>query len=144
MEQPDEVKADEVPEDGVLVNGLYFDGARWNKEEHCIDDPNPGEMFSLLPIVHFIPIKDYEPDPAEYQAPVYKTSQRAGMLSTTGISTNYVVAVQMPSRVDPGTWTLRGAALLVRCGAVCVCVCVGLVGSLTLCVFCCVTTVQLG
>lgn len=53
-------------------------------------------------------------DPARYLCPVYKTSSRAGALSTTGQSTNYILSVCTP--IDPRDgadhWTLRGAAML--------------------------------
>ena len=53
-------------------------------------------------------------DPKEYQCPLYKTSVRAGILSTTGQSTNFVICVGLPIR--PGTdsdfWVLQGVALL--------------------------------
>jgi len=31
----------EKPEDGVFVYGMYFEGARWNKTIHMIDDSKP-------------------------------------------------------------------------------------------------------
>jgi dynein heavy chain len=110
----DELRPEEVPSDGVLISGLFVDGARWNAEARCIDDSRPGEIYAPMPIVHFMPTKDYKPSPREYSAPVYKTSVRAGVLSTTGMSTNFVVAVEMPTAplVDPAYWVLKGAALL--------------------------------
>ena len=45
VDNPEDIPADEVPEDGVLVNGLFLDGAKWNKEKSIIDDSNPGEMY---------------------------------------------------------------------------------------------------
>ncbi len=79
---PEQVAADDVPEDGVLVYGCFFDGARWDKEKREITDSRPGEVNSSMPVIHFMPTKDYKPNPLEYSAPMYKTSVRAGVLST--------------------------------------------------------------
>lgn len=54
-------------------------------------------------------------NPARYPCPVYKTSARAGALSTTGQSTNYILSISMPidANEHPAEhWTLRGAAVL--------------------------------
>jgi len=69
-------------------------------------------MYDKLPMIHFTPKEDNKPDPDDYPAPLYKTSVRAGVLSTTGLSTNFVVHVTTPSKESPGFWTQRAAALL--------------------------------
>jgi len=65
-----------------------------------------------MPVVHFKPQTDYVRDPEEYGCPVYKTGKRAGVLSTTGQSTNFVIHVDLPSKVPPGVWVRRAAAML--------------------------------
>lgn len=104
----------EGPEDGIYVSGLYVDNARWNREACYLDEAEPGIMYTPLPVIHFNPISNYEPPEEEYQCPLYKTSVRAGILSTTGQSTNFILCVSLPVR--PGTdsdfWVLQGIALL--------------------------------
>jgi len=69
-------------------------------------------MTETMPIIHFKPQEDYKPDPEDYQAPLYKTSERAGVLSTTGQSTNFIVNVSIPTKDPPSLWVQRAAALL--------------------------------
>jgi dynein heavy chain len=101
-----------APNDGVYVYGLFMDGARWDRDSRVIDDQYPGEMYSSMPVILFKPTAEYKQDPEEYQCPVYKTSVRAGVLSTTGQSTNFILPVDVPSVEAPSYWTLKGAALL--------------------------------
>jgi dynein heavy chain len=47
-----------------------------------------------------------------YECPLYKTVQRAGTLSTTGHSTNFVMSVDLDGGGRPaGHWVARGVAL---------------------------------
>lgn len=38
--------------EGVLVHGLYLEGAGWNKGEKRLEDSTPKELFFTFPIIH--------------------------------------------------------------------------------------------
>ncbi|RKP19768.1 dynein heavy chain, partial [Rozella allomycis CSF55] len=69
----------EPPTDGVYVNGLFLEGARWSKTKHCLAESYPKELYDALPTILFKPIKSTELKPKSvYECPVYKTSERKG------------------------------------------------------------------
>jgi len=109
-EGPDEIDAE--PDDGVYIYGLFMEAARWDRETAHITDSLPGKMIEKMPMIHFMPKEDFKIDPEDYASPLYKTSLRAGVLSTTGQSTNFVLYVSIPSKETPDIWVQRAAALL--------------------------------
>eukprot|EP00930_Biecheleria_cincta_P027502 TRINITY_DN19311_c0_g1_i1.p1 TRINITY_DN19311_c0_g1~~TRINITY_DN19311_c0_g1_i1.p1 ORF type:complete len:4103 (-),score=885.99 TRINITY_DN19311_c0_g1_i1:122-12430(-) len=102
----------EPPEEGIYIHGLFMDGAAWNYVDMVIDDQQFGTMFVKSPIINFIPWQDKKTNFDKYHIPVYKTSVRAGTLSTTGHSTNFVLKIEVETERLPAYWTLKGAALL--------------------------------
>ncbi|TRY65354.1 hypothetical protein DNTS_005929 [Danionella cerebrum] len=115
LEQGTQLEMDkELPtaEDGVLVHGMFMDACRWDDKHKVIEDALSREMNPALPVVHFEPQQNYVPDPSLYLAPLYKTSARAGTLSTTGHSTNFVVTVMLPTKRPSDYWISKASALL--------------------------------
>ena len=93
--------ADELvakPRDGCYVNGLFLEGARWDKRKKTLTDPRPKELFAPMPVIHLLPTVDREaPTKGIYRCPVYKILTRTGTLSTTGHSTNFVFWLEIPA-----------------------------------------------
>jgi len=103
------------PTEGVYVHGLYLEGARWDRDAHIVEEMTPGDLYCYMPVIWLEPIVFEEQNTDGcYTCPVYKTSRRAGTLSTTGHSTNFIVALHLPSRESEDHWIRRGVALLAQ------------------------------
>jgi dynein heavy chain len=112
-----------------------MEGARWCRESGAIEESLPGELFTSMPVIWLQPVatasllaggggaaakKTTGGEAAaaatapSYACPVYKTTARSGVLSTTGLSTNFVVSLDLPAgaAVEPSHWILRGVAMI--------------------------------
>jgi len=101
------------PKDGVYTYGLFLEGARWDKKAKSLVEALPKQLYSQAPLIWFKPVRKADLDVYDwYKCPVYKTSDRRGILSTTGHSTNFIMFVNVPSNTPEIHWVLRGCAML--------------------------------
>eukprot|EP00741_Cyanophora_paradoxa_P008927 tig00000142_g8641.t1 len=122
-----------APPDGCYVRGLFLEGARWDPAAGCLAEQRARELRAPFPVLQLLPFQTRTYGPAGtagrasfkdtgpgalkpglewYACPCYKTAGRAGTLSTTGHSTNYVLTVHLPSDRPEAFWVRRSAALL--------------------------------
>ncbi|KAL8275155.1 hypothetical protein Esti_000905 [Eimeria stiedai] len=106
----DENAAPSPPRDGAYVKRLYLEGASWNLEGMCLNEPVPMQLVQEMPIVHLKPVarKRLSSD-SLYVCPVYiypcrtGTSERPSLVTTQEIRSG---------TQDPSFWVKRGTALL--------------------------------
>lgn len=104
--------SESAPE-GIYVYGLFVDGARWDRVGGALAEQKPKILWDTLPVIWLRPILIAEFSPkGRYRSPVYKTSERKGILSTTGHSTNYVLPIYLTTKINPAHWVKRSVALL--------------------------------
>lgn len=70
-------------------------------------------MYNEMPYILIKPTKTAkEFSPNIYDCPVYKNSERRGVLSTTGHSSNFILSVELPTKIEQSHWVLRGTAMI--------------------------------
>ncbi|KAK7198632.1 dynein heavy chain [Novymonas esmeraldas] len=116
-EEEEQQQQQAAPVDGCYVYGLFLEGAGWSREAGTLAESRPKELFIPFPLLKLTPTlpANIVPQPI-YRCPCYKTTDRRGVLSTTGHSTNFILTVHL--RRDPqeseSHWVLRGTALFTQ------------------------------
>uniref|UniRef100_A0A8B9M6P2 Dynein axonemal heavy chain 1 n=1 Tax=Accipiter nisus TaxID=211598 RepID=A0A8B9M6P2_9AVES len=98
---------------GCYIHGLFLEGARWDPTAFQLAESHPKELYTEMAVIWLLPVPNRKPPATgNYLCPIYKTLTRAGTLSTTGHSTNYVIAVEIPTDKPQKHWIKRGTALI--------------------------------
>ena len=110
---------------GVLVTGLWLEGARWDSARCSLDEALPGALVSPAPWIHFrpavkeaterrpmddllVPVLDKEDEgEAVYECPLYETSGRDRTVCSMRIPINR-------AEHNAAHWIQRGVALLMQ------------------------------
>jgi dynein heavy chain len=105
------------PDEGIYVHGLSLEGCAWSRQEGCLVESQPKELYSQLPVLYVTGniMKAEEKSKKErfgavgaYECPVYKYNAR--------MDKNLIFSADLKCDVEkpPSHWTLRGAALLLN------------------------------
>lgn len=97
---------------GVLVYGVYCDAFRWDIDSMKMADERPKITCEQMPMMRMVQMNNWEPPVEDYKCPLYKTPTRAGTLSTTGHSTNFICPVNLVTDEHTDKWIRRGTALI--------------------------------
>merc|ERR1711988_1815414 len=97
--------------------GLFLEGAGWDDSTQTLAESQPKELFLEMPVLHLQPCESSKKVVKHcYRCPVYKTSARRDMLSTTGHSTNFVIMTELLIKEQDleSHWIKRGTAMLTQ------------------------------
>ena len=81
--------------DGVYVHGIFTACFRFDLESMKMASEKELVMNEQMPILHMKPQLDFSPPVEDYICPLYKTSARAGILSTTGRPTFFKLILKL-------------------------------------------------
>ncbi|KAH6558350.1 hypothetical protein KP509_1Z068500 [Ceratopteris richardii] len=109
---PKQGAQNQVPEDGVYVEGMFLEGARWDEDRMMLTESQPKVLFSPAPMIWLKPVEVSKKKELQcYPCPLYRTTERRGVLATTGHSSNFVINVELPTNMPPDHWVRRGVAM---------------------------------
>jgi hypothetical protein len=107
------VDGEAAPEagEGVLVEGLFLEGAKWRGGEGVVAC-EPTELLSTLPLIRLRPSESKASEAGVYVCPLYRTQARG-----SGALPGFLMSLQLPTRAPADVWVQRSVALFVTATA---------------------------
>lgn len=102
-----------APKEGAYVSKMILEGASWDVQHSHLAEPEPMQLFSPIPIVHFKPVAKKKTSEHgvthTYSCPLYLYPIRTG----TRERPSFMIWVDLEAgEHDAAFWTKRGTALL--------------------------------
>ena len=103
----------EPPEEGIYIQGLFLEGAKWDIEKGRLAECEQKELISVLPIVHLCPTQNknlYDMEKT-FECTMYRMQNRGS--GALGLP-NYIMSIFIPTpEVPPDHWIERSVALFI-------------------------------
>jgi dynein heavy chain len=98
------------PKEGAYCHGLFLEGAKWNKLEGCLAEPEPMQLYCEMPVIHFKPVEGRRKGAKGfYSCPIYMYPLRTG----TRERPSFVIAADLKAgKMSSAFWAKRGVGLL--------------------------------
>ena len=110
---PEKGNYDVKPDDGCYAYGMSLEGARWDFDRMVLTESRAKQLYTPAPLLWLQPTEIAKKRQfPNYLCPIYRTSERRGVLATTGHSSNFVTNVELPSNKPNDYWVRRGVAML--------------------------------
>jgi len=102
-----------APPEGVHIYGMWLEGCKWDAVNRVLGESDPKVLYSRMVMMWFKPVLINAVSTKDiYECPLYKTTERKGVLATTGHSSNFCLLVHVPSNLPESHWIKRGVALV--------------------------------
>ena len=110
INQSEAAEITQYPKEGVFIGGLFLEGAGWEHELSCLQEPVPMELNLTMPVINFKPTEaKKKAAKGIYNCPCYYYPIRTG----TRERPSYMITVDLKSgKVEADHWIKRGTALL--------------------------------
>ena len=110
---PIETTPSTEPEEGIYIDGLPIEGAKWDVESKTLTECGQKELMNNLPIMHLSPTQNKKLYDREdiYECPVFRTQNRGtGALDLP----NYIISLYLPTgTILPDHWVQRSVAAFI-------------------------------
>jgi len=102
-----------APPEGVHIYGMWLEGCKWDAVNRVLGESDPKVLYSRMVMMWFKPVLLSAVNKDDiYECPLYKTTERKGVLATTGHSSNFCLLVHVPSNMPMSHWIKRGVAMI--------------------------------